>query len=776
MSKNTYDKQKSVTARGIARGLVALLLSGLIVRLGIAEEGEERSKRPITAMELPDIEVIGTTPLPILGTPLNQVPGNVQSAEDEAIYRQESLDLSRFLNRNFASVNINEVQNNPFQPDVTYRGFTASPLIGTPIGLSVYQDGVRVNEPFGDTVNWDLIPRSAIANIDLIPGSNPLFGLNSLGGALSIRTKSGFSHPGTRAQIYGGSFGRKAFELEHGGFKGPFDWFITGQAFEEDGWRDRSHSNVHQAFVKLGWETENTDIDLSYTFAKNKLTGNGPLPESFLREDRSQIFTFPDITEPELHFLNLKASHQFTPDWILAGNTYYRDNTLDTFNGDVAEDCEQFFSFAECLDEDGELEPSAVNRLSRSEEIGTGVTLQLSYLGNLFARENQFTFGTSYDYGQTDFSQSEQEAVFTPSRGTQAIEDPERVTKVRGINQYIGIFATDTFSPTPWLHLNAAARWNWAEIDLAGFGTDEDTDERTSLTGTHQFDRLNPSVGFTLQPLEALALQSPIQDMTFYANYNEGFRVPTPVELTCADPEAPCSLPNSFIADPPLKPVVAKTWEAGLRGQWSEYLRWSLAAYRTRLSNDILFTNVPDGGLARGFFQNVGATRRQGVELGLQGTFKKLTWYANYSFIEATYQTRATLQNALGPQQIEPGNRIPGIPEQLVKFGAEYEILPGWFFGGDLQYASNQFLRGDDENRLAQVPEYVVVNLHSRYRVTKHLEIFALANNVLDTEYETFGVVNRNFFSGAPEGGTPERFLGPGAPIGGWAGLRVYWN
>ncbi len=734
-------------------------------------------KAPLDVFELPDVEVVGITPLPSLGLPLREVPGNVQSVEDEAMERQESLNLPRFMNRNLNSVNINDVQNNPYQPDVTYRGFNASPLIGTPIGLSVYQDGVRVNEPFADTVNWDLIPQSAIANLDLIPGSNPLFGLNTLGGALSIRTKSGFSHPGTRAEIYGGSFGRKAFEFEHGGFQDRFDWFITGNLFEDDGWRDHSHSNVHQLFAKVGWEDETTDVDLSYTFAKNKLTGNGPLPESMLQADRNAVYTFPDITEPELHFFNLRVSHQFSPDWLLAGNAYYRGNALDTFNGDVAEDCERFATFGQCLSGGGELIPSAVNRKSRSVEDGTGVQLQLSYLGKLFDLDNKLIFGTSYDFGTTDFTQSEQEAAFTSSRGTTPLDDPETATQARATNQYLGLFATDTLSVTPWLHLNASGRWNRAEIELAGFGTEEEAGERTSLAGRHVFDRFNPSAGLTLQPLDALSLPGgSIKDLTFYGNYNEGFRVPTPVELTCADPEAPCSLPNSFIADPPLKPVISNTFEVGLRGQFGEAVRWTTALYRTQLYNDILFTNVPGGGLARGFFQNVGKTLRQGAEVGLQGHLGRFNGYANYSFVEATYETRATLQNALGPEIIRPGDRIPAIPQQLVKLGAEYELLTGWFFGGDLQYVSSQFLRGDDQNRLPKVSEYVVVNLHMRYRIHKQVELFALANNVLDANYENFGVVNRNFFTGAPAGGTPERFLGPGAPIAGWAGVRVRFD
>ena len=130
------------------------------------------------------VEVIGVTPLPGLTLSRDLIPSPVQTATDADIQRSNAISLPDFLNRNIGSVHINDMAGNPFQPDVNYRGFTASPVLGTPQGLSVYMDGVRLNQPFGDVVSWDVIPRSAISNITLMPGSNPLFGLNTLGGDL----------------------------------------------------------------------------------------------------------------------------------------------------------------------------------------------------------------------------------------------------------------------------------------------------------------------------------------------------------------------------------------------------------------------------------------------------------------------------------------------------------------------------------------------------------------------------------------------------------------
>src|SRR5258706_106443 len=228
---------------------LTVLLAGLAGTAACAET-------PAEQLEPPEVEVIGVTPLPGLGVPAAQVPANVQAVTGAEIMRQHPLNLPEFMSQRLSGVNVNENQGNPFQPDLTYRGFAVSPLLGTSQGISVYQDGVRINEPFGDTVNWDLIPTAAISTINLIPGSNPLFGLNTLGGALSIRTKSGAQYPGTAATLYGGSFGRRSFDVQHGGANGELDYFASASAFREDGWRVQSPSDVRQFFSKLGWRVE----------------------------------------------------------------------------------------------------------------------------------------------------------------------------------------------------------------------------------------------------------------------------------------------------------------------------------------------------------------------------------------------------------------------------------------------------------------------------------------------------------------------------------------
>ena len=593
---------------------------------------------PVDVFELPDIEVVGNTPLGTTGLELKKIPGNVQSAEDEEIHRHEAFGLTDFMNRRLESVNINDTQNNPYQPDITYRGFNASPLLGTPIGISVYQDGVRVNEPFGDTVNWDLIPQIAISSMEMIPGSNPLFGLNTLGGALSVRTKSGFSHPGFNAQANGGSYGRQAYQAEYGGSKGNFDWYLAGNIFRDNGWRPFSPTSVNQAFGKVGWENDKTDLDLSFTFADNNLQGVGPTPKEMLQESWTSVYTAPDITKNTMYFINLKGSHRITDKLQLSGNAYDRNNSNSSLNSNTNQNCDTLVSGTQCLDSNGETLIPGSFAATRTRENGTGVNLQLTSDYKIVSHENQLVVGGGYNYGNTNFSVASQDAVFKPTRYEVAINPLTTNTKINGQNTYSNVFATDTFSVFDWMHINTSMNWMQAQVQT--------TDQMgTALNGKNVYARVNPSVGLTFNPLDAFSLDTPLKEFTTYFNYNEGFRAPTAVELSCADPNAPCTLPNSFVSDPPLKAVVSHTLEVGARGKFNEALKWNFALYKTRNTNDILFLNSP-GSVINGYFQNVGATQRQGAELGLSGlVLDTLNWYLSYGFVDATYQTTAVLRN-----------------------------------------------------------------------------------------------------------------------------------
>jgi len=762
---------------------------------------------PAAAQELPQVVVIANTPLPGLGVPLSEVPANVQTGSSEEMQRQQTLNIADYLNSNFSGINASQSADNPFQMDIYYHGFTASPLLGTPEGLSVYVDGVRVNESFGDTVNWDLIPQSALSTVTLISGSNPVFGLNTLGGALSIRTKSGHDDPGTELEGYGGSFGRRSFEGQTGGALGNFDYFLAGTYFDEVGWRDQSPSRVYQAFGKVGWESEQTDIDLSYTYADTNLTGNGATPQSMLEYLYEASYT-PDFTQNLLHFVNLTGTQFLAQKLLLSADLYYRHLITDSINGNVNDsylsdsylgpppDCAAApageAALAYCT--------PGQNADGRLVQATRGLGVQLTDSQDLLGWSNQAILGTDYSDAQDTFAQSYQYGALAPDRTLLYEVSPfndETVISLSGVNRILGAYLTDTLSPGKLLHLTAALRYNRSTETLNGYSLNTNLgpgfNAPSTLSGNHDFSRLNPSLGFTLTPSDAL---------TLYADYNQASRAPTVIELGCADPATPCGLPNDFASDPGLKQVIARTVELGARGNVGALrLSWSADLFRTVNSNDIQFVATATNA---GYFDNVGDTRRQGLDLALGGEAGALKWRVAYSLVDATFQSSFVVNaasnstaDADGNILVSPGDRIPLIPRNTGRLVLDYALSARWQLGASLVAASGSYLHGNENNAnvaggtnatgayvegSGSIGGYAVVNLQSTYRLDAHTEVFARLDNLLDREYATAGFLTSNSFTASgsfivnPASWTNENAVSPAQPRAIWAGVRLEWK
>ena len=773
--------------RSIRHGVLLFLLVGSPAAAQ-APPATTDAPAPSEEVVLPPVEVIGTTPLPSLGVPLEKYPGNAQRVTADDMKKQNLADLPEQLFRNVGSVNLSGAQGNAWQSDLTYRGFLGGPLTGSPIGLSVYLDGMRFNDGFGDTINWDLVPKFALSTVDIIPGSNPLFGLNTLGGALSMRTKRGFDSSGFELSASGGSWGRWTVEGTYGGSKGPFDWFLGFSALSESGWRDESPTDLRQLFAKAGYRTSQTDLELSYIYANNDLTGNGLVPESTLATDRSAVYTFPDQTTNIMHLVNLRGSQWLTDALLVSGNAFYRNYKRETLNGDAGVNCVDDATDAQAFTASGRplhlglcqgsaaglfdaqgnplagnlaLEGEGQDRTTKTLTQDWGVTLQLQHRAKIFARDNRLTLGVAYDGHATRFTQSEAPSDLVShgnSVGSVRTGDFETDVDVQTGQQNVGVYAADTLEIVPKLAVTLAGRYQHVSVSIRDrSGADPDLD------GDHSFDRFSPAFGLTFQP---------ITDLTTFFSFSEGFRAPTPAELTCADPNTPCRLPNAFVADPPLRPVIARTYEFGLRGRLplGDALHWSLSLFRTDLTDDIFFVLAESGGA--GFFQNVAKTRRQGVEVALQGRWSRLEYSLNYAYIDATYQSSETLASVTDPDgvSVRSGDHIPGIPAQNLKVGVEVEMLRDFFAGANVIYASGSYLRGDDGNQQPKLDGYTTLNLSLRYRPVKYVELWGRIDNATNAHYATAGALNFNAFANPI---AVERFVAPGAPIAGWGGVSV---
>lgn len=249
------------------------------------------------------------------------------------------------------------------------------------------------------------------------------------------------------------------------------------------------------------------------------------------------------------------------------------------------------------------------------DQNSVGLGLQLTHQGQFAGKKNQLMIGAGVDFGRTGFIQDTQDAQFNANRGTDPIGPFLQQTSVATGNRYYGLFAAHTLTLDQRWTLSLSGRYNLARIRI----TDR-SGKAPELNGEHSFARFNPALGLNFNPAPNLMVS---------AAYNEGMRAPTPIELTSADPTAPCKLPNNFLSDPALKKVVTKTIKVGARGKRGAAASWSVALYRTDLNDDIQFISSQGAGSNSGFFQNVGNTRRQGLELAGSGKWGRLALTAH---------------------------------------------------------------------------------------------------------------------------------------------------
>jgi iron complex outermembrane recepter protein len=762
----------------------------LLMLSAVAAAQDTASTDAETPLTLPPVEVVGATPLLGSGVDRDKVPAQTHVLTDQDISRNGYPQALRALNEDVPGVTLDAAAGNPFQPNLLYHGFLASPLQGNPQGLAVYLNGARFNQPFGDTVNWDLIPDLAIDRMDLV-GSNPVFGLNALGGALSVRTKNGFTYQGGEVDLLGGSFAHYQGNFQYGVQSDNVAAYAAATGLHEGGWRDLQSSNLGNFFGDLGWRGYGGEVHINVTAAQTRLNGPGTSPVELLAVNPSAQFTAPNLITNKYTQVNLTGSYDINDTTSLQGLVYYTYLLQKVYNGNVPD-------LSPCNDGSGLLceAPGVVGTGLNGNPIadflnggpyseldqqstntnGYGVSLQVTNRDDLFGRPNQFIAGFSFDGAQTLFGASSQigglslsDRVFA-GPGTTIDQSDGSIAPVRVAisDAYYGVFFTDTLDFTSQLSGNVAGRYNLARIDLSD-------QLGTALTGNHTYSRFNPAGGLTYKIFPGL---------TVYASYADANRAPTPAELTCASAASPCSLANFFTGDPNLHQVVSHTIEAGVRGQFRPLegttVRSSIAYYRSTLDNDILFVNSPIQG--RAFFQNVGTTLRQGVDFSLQAqTDRLLAWFA-YSYIDATFQTGFTESSennpgadANGNIQIQPGNRLPGIPRNLWKLGVDYKVTDAWTVGGTGVAASGQFLFGDEANLTPKTPAYLALNLHTSYQLTPHLQLFGLVENVLNTTYYTFATFSPT--SSVPiiqvPGATNTRSYSPAAPIAGTVGIRV---
>jgi outer membrane receptor protein involved in Fe transport len=713
------------------------------------------------------------------------------------------------LTRKAAGVNIVNSQGNPFQPTILYHGFEISPIQGTPAGLSVYVNGARFNQPFGDLAIWSALPEEAIASMTLEDG-NPVFGLNALGGALNLRMNDGFTFQGADAELSGGSFGKWQTSGEYGKQSGNTSIYVAASIAHEAGWRDSQSSDLQNFYGDIGWRTAKLQCHLNATLAHSQLNGPGTVPVEVLAVAPATQYTGPNQIGDKYAKLSATWRAQLTPSTSLQTVVYYTNLRETLFNGNGPNDlpcgpdsaylCEGgpggnlstarggtvIPNFLPNANGYGYYAYSQLN-VNTTNTNGYGASLQFTRTSSL----NRLTAGASFDGGFTKYDAAgylggitqNSRVYYTPAgipTPGYLLDEPGTVPVGVVIrNAYEGLYLSDTVNATAKLAITAGARYNLANIALHNQNAPDPNAPGGGLTGRHFYTHFNPALGATYALTPSL---------TIYGGYSQENAAPTPAELSCASPADSCSLANFMSGDPDLKQIITRSFEAGLRGTTptpgDTTLSYNADYYNSITNDDIAFLQSPYNPVGEGYFSNIGNVARNGFDAG--ATLQAKTWqaYANYARINATYQAQFIEQSnnpqadANGTITINPGNHLPGIPANIIKFGVNSTPMPALTLGVSATAQTGTFLYGDEANLTKMLPGYFVVNLTASYQLTPSLQIFGEIDNVTDTRYDNYGT----FSPAAADGGvyvaqrpdyTNPRSYSLAAPIGAFAGVKI---
>jgi outer membrane receptor protein involved in Fe transport len=764
-----------------------------------------RTARPTTATRARSTTVTRllaypTTPVATPGTALavDKVPSSINFVNAPDIQRTNSLNVLDALQQNVAGVNVTSVSGNEFQSNIEFRGFVASPVSGTPQGLAVYQNGVRINEAFGDTVNWDLIPTAAIKSIAVVT-NNPAFGLNALGGAVTIQMKDGFNYHGVEWDTMGGSFGRIQSSLQWG--KQVDDWAVYGalEGVHDEGYRNFGMSNVRRFYGDVSYRNDGNEFHLNTGVADNEFGATATAPAELLQQNWAATYTTPQTSQNQVGYLNLTGKVEATPTWTIEGVAHYRafNQQAQDANPTGAQPCTAdpgLLCFGNgATPAFGLNGQQLANPFPASAILGEndrtytnsntgGLSLQATNTDQIFGHDNRFVVGASFDASATHFGASAELGTFDNNYvlsssgiflGTSGVPIQDGPVSLRAANQYSGLYALDTFDVTKAFSITAGGRFNDARISLQ-----DELGTAPALNGNEIYDRFNPIIGGTYKITS---------NLTAYAGYSEANRAPTPLELECANPAMPCIIATFLVSDPPLKQVVSHTVEAGFRGTQDlsiGTLEWKFGGFRAKNTDDILSIPDPNTSLQGfGYFQNVGDTRRQGIEA--EASLKSSRWQvrASYAFIDARFLdslqlgSNSPFADANGNIQVSPGNIIPAIPRHRIKAGFDYAVTDAFKVGGDALYVSSQYLVGDASNQFPQLPGYAVFGVHASYQIDKTYQVYGRVDNILDNHYATYGTFfNTNALPNFANGGnqfTDPVSLSPARPRAFYVGLKA---
>lgn len=720
---------RGTRARGTGRSRVAVLLAAALAAPGRAAGGAAEDPG---ADELPgeEIEVRAPDRLPGRRARGDGLQTIVVGARD--LQATGARTLQEALER-VPGVHLADEQGSSFQQDLSLRGFTASPVTGLPQGLSVFVDGVRVNEPAVEEVNFDLVPLSDVERVEIVRGPAVVFGRNTLGGAIHVITRRGGPSPEASVVAGAGSWRARSMRASAGGPLGPLDGHLSATESAERGWRVSSASRVLRGLAKLGLRRDGTDVALSYQVQVDRLEEPGSLPLSMREQDHRQNYTAGDFFRPELHLVILNARRLLAPRLSLAVNAHLRSLDGEQFNS-------------------SRLSPDS-RLFNRTRTVGG--TVELAHQARLASLRNRLAAGAELVHGSVRIEVHEEANAYfdTTDEGAPL---PALTSRLSDGQLAAGAFLQDDLElvegPLGGLRVTAALRADTIEHRIE----DTSPEDPGKATGNMRFSALVPAVGLSWRP-DPRWLAA--------ASYAEGFRAPAFLELTCADPAAPCVglqagvAPDTSLA--PLDPVRSRAWEVGVTGSPVDGLTATLNAFRIDLRDDIF--SVTPAGTTQVIFENVGSTRRQGFLLSLEAERGPVALRAAWAFTRATFESELTLatpRTPSGMQTVHAGALLPMSPVHRAGVDARVRALRWLDVSAGVQVVGPQHYRGDEANEAPRLPAYATVHAGTEARLGRWTAALRVAN-LLDRRYDAFGTFAGD---GRLAGNPVVPFLTPGAP------------
>jgi iron complex outermembrane receptor protein len=667
-----------------------------------------------TSLEVKEV-VVSSTRLPDTPVDARTLPAKVTIITAEDIKKTGAKTVQEAIQWATGIVMYDQI-GNAFQQSIDLRGYNGQPVPG----ISVFVDGVRVNEPDFNTTNFDLIPFDTIERIEIVPGASAIYGKNALGGVINIITKRGGKEHQVTGDALWGSFERQRYTIKASGPVGKFDYYANFGREMEVGYRDDSGASISRFSGRLGFRPfEQTDLSVAYNYVKDKLHQAGQLPLTLAQVSPKENFTPGDLDTKELNFVRGAVRQGLPFGFSLNGNVFYRHLDQDLFN------VGQPFLVGGILSE-GTTTTNAEQR---------GGALQLAHDGVLWGRKNQSVVGGEVIRNNLTSSLSSF-SDFGPFSSRVVAEEDIRA-----------VYAQNSLYLLPNLILTGGVRYDYQRLMA-----DSQDSFGTANTGSLRFDRTTPRGGITYLLTD---------NVSTYYNYSEGFRVPTTQEMFTL-----AGRPNLE-----LRPVRAKSHEFGLKARFGTYAEGSIAVYQNT-SNDIFFSCTvcdPTTPAFDGQNRNAEEVRRRGVETTLQAKWNDyLDGVLNYTYTEAEFRSSFNLSQT---KAVEAGDDFPLVPRHRV--GVIINAHPTKELTVSLTglYVSSQVHLNDENNTFPRLPDYFVLNMRISYerRVPGgRITAFVFLNNLTNNQYFTFGSVSSNTKTGT---GGLERFVVPAPSIAAYGGL-----